>query len=268
MINSRPLPFRVLAAGAHPDDIEFMMAGTLLLLREAGAEIHMFVIANGSCGTAEHEKEEIARLRRAEAEASARLAGAVFHPPVTDDLAVMFEPSLLARVAAVVRRAKPSLLLVPSPQDYIEDHENACRLLATAAFARGIKNFRTDPPETPWDGPTAVYHAMPHGLRDPLRRRIFPEQYVDIGPVLARKREMLACHRTQKEWLDRSQGIDSYLACMESFGREVGRLSGRFEYAEGWRRRLHWGYGPEDYDPLGERLGTRCWTDPEWGQSP
>jgi LmbE family N-acetylglucosaminyl deacetylase len=260
-------PVRVLAAAAHPDDIEFMMAGTLLLLRNTGAEIHMFVMANGSCGTAEYAKDEIVGLRRQEAEMSARLAGAMFHPPLVDDLAVIFEPSLLARVAAVVRRARPSVLLVPSPDDYMEDHRNACRLAVTAAFALGMPNFLTDPFEAPWSGPVAVYHAMPHGLRDCLRRLVRPGQYVDIGPVLAMKREMLSCHRTQKEWLDRSQGIDSYLALMESFSRKVGLLSGRFEHAEGWRRRAHWGYGPVGYDPLAELLGDLCWTDPAYEDS-
>ena len=72
-------PFVVLAGAAHPDDIEFMMAGTLLLLRNAGAEIHIFNIANGSCGTVEYSKEEIIRLRRAEAEDAAREAGAIYH---------------------------------------------------------------------------------------------------------------------------------------------------------------------------------------------
>ncbi len=254
----------VLAGAAHPDDIEFMMAGTLLRLRDFGAEIHCFVIGNGSCGTVEHPKEEIVRLRRKEAERSARLAGAVFHPPLVDDLEIFFEPGLLRRVAAVVREVRPDLLLVPSPDDYMEDHQNACRLLVTGAFARGMPNFRTDPDRATWNGPTAVYHAMPHGLRDALRRKVRPGQYVDIGDVLAEKRAMLAEHRTQKEWLDRSQGIDAYLNLMESFSLEMGRMSGRFEFAEGWRRRAHWGYGPGDYDPLSALLGPLCLTDPEY----
>jgi hypothetical protein len=108
---------------------------------------------------------------------------------------------------------------------------------------------------------------MPHGLRDSLRRLVRPGQYVDIGSVFALKREMLSCHRTQKEWLDRSQGINAYLALMESFARELGRMSGRFECAEGWRRRAHWGYGPADYDPLVELLGGLCWTDPDYERS-
>ena len=108
---------------------------------------------------------------------------------------------------------------------------------------------------------------MPHGLRDALRRRVRPGQYVDIGDVLAEKRNMLAQHRSQKEWLDRSQGIDAYLNLMESFSRELGLHSDRFEYAEGWRRRAHWGYGPEDYDPLTELLGDRCWINAKYEMS-
>ena len=69
-------PITAFAIGAHPDDIEFMMAGTLLRLKDLGAAIHMWNLANGSCGTAVHTKDEIVRLRAEEARASA-LAGAV-----------------------------------------------------------------------------------------------------------------------------------------------------------------------------------------------
>lgn len=247
-----------LAIGAHPDDIEFMMAGTLLMLQRAGAEIHMWNLANGSCGTATHERDEIVRLRRAEAEASARLAGATYHPPLADDLAIFYEPGLLARVAAVIRVVKPDILLIPSPQDYMEDHTNTCRLAVTAAFARGMGNYVTDPPVPPWEGSVALYHALPHGLRDGMRQLIRPDCVVDIGPVLTQKRAMLAQHETQKAWLDASQGMDSYLMEMEAMACEVGRLSGHFVYAEGWRRHLHLGFGPADYDPLADLLGSSC----------
>lgn len=258
-------PVVALAVGAHPDDVEFLMAGTLLRLKEAGAQIHMGNLANGSCGTTSLEREEIIRTRRGEAEASAREAGAIYHGPLVDDIAIFYEPRLLAQVAAIVRRIKPGLLLVPSPDDYMEDHQNTCRLLVTAAFVRGMRNFATDPPTDPWHGDVAVYHAMPAGLRDNLRRPVRPEQYVDVTPVLAMKGRMLACHRSQREWLDASQGMDTYLTAeMERMGREVGRMSGRFEYAEGWRRRLHLGFGPEHYDPLAACLGEACWTDPQY----
>lgn len=244
----------VLAAAAHPDDIEFMMAGTLLLLKQAGAKIHMWNLANGSCGTVRHSKEEIIRLRAQEARESARLAGAATHPALFDDLAVFYDAVSLARVAAVVREVRPTIVLTHSPQDYMEDHQNTCRLVVTAAFARGMPNFATDPPRPTYDSPVAVYHALPHGLRDGLGQLIRPDAYVNIAMVLATKRAMLAQHRSQKEWLDISQGMDAYLAEMESLSREVGRMSGRFEVAEGWRRHSHLGFGPANWNPLADLL--------------
>ncbi len=253
-----------MAIGAHPDDIEFVMAGTLLRLKDAGAAIHMWNLANGSCGTAVHSKDEIVRLRAAEARASAEAAGAVVHPALADDLAIFYEPGLLARVAAVLREVKPDILLVPSPQDYMEDHMNTCRLAVSAAFAHGMVNFPTDPPRPAWQEPLALYHALPHGLCDALGHQIRPERYVDTGPVLARKRTMLTKHDTQKSWLDVSQGMDSYLLEMEAMSRQVGQMSGRFEHAEGWRRHSHLGFGPPDFDPLQDALGPACWVDPTY----
>jgi LmbE family N-acetylglucosaminyl deacetylase len=251
-----------MAVGAHPDDIEFMMAGTLLLLKEAGTEIHMWNLANGCLGTAVHEREEIIRLRWEEAHESAREAGATLHPPLVDDLAIVYEPALIARVTAVVRAVKPDILLTHSPQDYMEDHSNTCRLVVTAAFARGMRNYETDPPVEPWDGATVLYHAMPHGLRDALCGLVRPGQYVDIESVMDIKRAMLARHRTQGEWLDASQGVGSYLDEMEAMSRKVGEMSGRFTFAEGWRRHSHFGFSPSESDPLAETLGEACWVDP------
>jgi len=251
-------PVVVLAAAAHPDDIEFMMAGTLLRLKDAGAEIHMWNLANGHCGTARCTREEIIRLRATEVAASARLAGAISHPPLFDDLALFYDHASLARVGAVVRAIRPTIILTQSPQDYMEDHQNVCRLLVTAAFARGMVNFATEPPRLAWDAPLALYHAMPHGLRDGLGRMMEPDLIVDTAPVLERQRAMLACHRSQKEWLDVSQGMDAYLNEMERMRVEVGRMSSRFTHAEGWRRHNMLGFGPASYNPIPELLKGAC----------
>ncbi|MFH0938666.1 MAG: PIG-L family deacetylase [Planctomycetota bacterium] len=254
----------VLAAVAHPDDIEFMMAGTLLQLKAVGAEIHMWNLANGNCGTAVHDSSKIVRLRAQEARDSARVIGARAHPALVNDVALFYEPKLLAKVGAVVRQVKPTIILTQSPCDYMEDHQNTCRLIVSAAFVRGIRNFKTSPKVATWSGNTALYHAVPHGLRDGLRALVRSGQYVDISSVLAKKREMLSRHKTQKEWLAVSQDMDSYLKEMEVMSRALGRMSGRFEYAEGWRRHSHLGFGPADYDPLSEMLGNACWTDPDY----
>jgi len=253
-----------MAIAAHPDDIEFMMAGTLLLLKQAGMDIHMWNLAKGQGGSAVHPYEEIIRLRWEEAQDSARIAGATLHPPITEDLDILYVPAQLARVAAVIRQVQPSILLIPSPQDYMEDHANTARLAVTGAFVRGILNFRTDPPVPQWGGECVLYHALPYGLRDGLRRRIHAGQYVDISSVIATKQRMLEQHRSQKDWLDTSQGNGAYAAVMVNMSREVGTRSGHFELAEGWRRHSHLGFSVEDADPLREMLGEACWVDPSY----
>ena len=52
-----------------------------------------------------------------------------------------------------------------------------------------------------------------------------------------------------KQWLDQSQGMDSYLKAMDDMSAEVGRRSGQFNHAEGWRRHLHLGFSANDDDP-------------------
>ena len=239
-----------LAIGAHPDDIEFLMAGTLVLLRNAGWEIHYLNLASGDLGSLELNGSHTARVRRREARTAARLLGAAWHPPMCRDLQIFYDDRTLRRLCAVVREVRPAILLTHSPQDYMEDHMNASRLTVTAAFARGAKNYRTTPARASYLDPVTIYHASPHGLRDELRRPVAPDAFVDTTAVHDHKRAALACHASQRKWLDATQGFDSYLGAMDDFSLQLGRMSGRFRHAEGWRRHSHLGFCGEEADPL------------------
>jgi N-acetylglucosamine malate deacetylase 1 len=244
-----------IAIGAHPDDVEFYMAGTLLMLKRAGYEIHYLTVANGNCGSTEYNAAMLRSIRNTEARTAAKILGAHFHPSLTNDLEILYNLELLRGLAAVIREVKPGIVLTHSPQDYMEDHMNTCRLAVTAAFTRGMPNFKTVPPRPTADYQTTIYHAMVHGLRDPLRRRMIPGAFVNITSVHKLQLKALAAHKSQQRWLDVSQGMNSFLLAVEDMALEVGRLSKKFKYAEGWRRHLHSGYcGPED-DPLADALG-------------
>ncbi len=247
-----------LALFAHPDDIEFVAAGTLLQLQARGWDIHYMNLCTGNGGSVQMDGPTTVRTRLEEGKEAARILGATFYPPISDDLEVTYRVDLLRKVASVVRAAQPSIVLTHSPADYMEDHQNTCRLAATAAFAHCIPNFVCDPPRDAFLHDVTVYHAMPHGLCDPLRKRIHAGSYVNTTPVHARKRESLAAHVSQKHWLDVSQGMDSYLISMDEVSRRVGELSGKFEHAEGWRRHLHLGYSGKEIDPLKDALGEDC----------
>ena len=187
------------AAVAHPDDIEMMMAGTLGLLKQAGYETHYMTVANGSCGTAKLSRDEIVAMRSAEARSGAEALGAIYHEPLVNDLEIYYTPELVSRMCAVIRQAKPEILLVPSPADYMEDHTNVARLAVTAAFCREMINFATTPDVPTFSGEMALYHALPWGLRDPLRNKVRGDFYVDVASVLETKREALARHKSQGE---------------------------------------------------------------------
>ena len=245
-----------IAITAHPDDIEFIAGGTLLLLKQAGWDIHYFNVSRGNCGSVQYDNETTARIRLEEAKEAARILGAHFHAPIANDMEIMYTPEMMRKVAAVVREAKANVVLTHSPVDYMEDHTNTCRLAVSAAFCHGMPNWESDPPRPTYDGDVVVYHAMPHGLRTPLRQRVHAGAYVNTTSVHATKRQALAAHHSQKHWLDVSQGMDSYLVSMDELSGELGRLSGQFQYAEGWRRHLHLGFSATPIDPVKEALGS------------
>src|SRR5437660_558305 len=243
-----------IAIAAHPDDIEFLMSGTLMLVRSHGYQIHYWNLANGCCGSSKYDAGTIARIRREEAYAAAKAIGATFHESIASDLEIFYDRKLLGKVSSVIREVGPEIVLTHSPLDYMEDHTNACRLAVTAAFARGMPNFKTSPARPAADYEVTVYHAMPHGLCDQLRRRVIPGAFVNTTSVHQTKHDALAAHKSQQGWLDVSQGLNSYLLAMEDKSLALGRMSGRFKHAEGWRRHLHFGFCKAESDPLSKAL--------------
>jgi LmbE family N-acetylglucosaminyl deacetylase len=246
-----------IAIAAHPDDIEFLMGGTLMLLRQKGYQTHYFNVANGCCGTTRYDRETISRIRREEAMQAAQVLGATYHESICNDLEIFYDKPTLAKVAAVIREVSPEIVLTHSPVDYMEDHTNTCRLAVTAAFARGMPNFPTDPPRRATEQKVTVYHAQPYQHRDPLGRIVEPSIVVDVTDLAEQKRLSLSKHASQKLWLDESQGQDSYLDAMRELDAELGRMAGLFEFAEGWRRHLPIGFCGRDDDPLSAALKER-----------
>jgi LmbE family N-acetylglucosaminyl deacetylase len=251
----------VIAVAAHPDDIEFVMAGTLWGLKEKGWNTHYLNISSGNCGSQVKGPEETGCIRGAESRDAANILGAIYHEPFSRDLEILYDLHHLRRLAAILHEVAPDIVLTHSPEDYMEDHMITSRLAVTAAFTHSMPNFETDPPMAPPNKEVTVYHAMPHGLCDGLRQKIVPDCFVDVSDLRDLKIKALSAHQSQQSWLDASQGLNSYLHTMDDQDRKVGRLSGKFEFAEGWRRHFHLGFNSDDCDPLADALGKKCSLD-------
>ena len=243
---------RVLAVMAHPDDIEFTCAGTLVLLRRAGWDVHLATMTAGDLGTATLSRAAISRIRRKEAAASARLLGAPYTCLGFRDLTIVYNETTKRRVSALLRLARPDLVIVPSPVDYMADHEETPRIVREAAFASTIPNWKASlggrrPP--PCKKLPAILYADPIDHVDHFGRRVAAPLVVDITDSMDLKEKMLACHDSQRSWLRRQHGEDEYLLWMRRVGADRARDFGHpaVKYAEGFRPHLGHGFPREDH---------------------
>ena len=245
---------KVLAIGCHPDDIEFLCAGTLALLKERGWEVAMGVVAKGDCGTKEMNRTQITAVRRKEAETAAKVLGAKIYFMGQDDLNVEVD-AVNRRVATeVVRKARPDVVIAHSPSDYMTDHEFASRLARDACFAASCPNYETNDadPAEPTDRIPTLYYCDPAEGMDIYGRPTPVQFFVDIGSKMEFKKEMLACHASQRNWLRAQHGMDQYLIEMEEWNKKCGRRAG-VEFAEGYHQ--HLGHAFPKKNVLAEVLG-------------
>jgi LmbE family N-acetylglucosaminyl deacetylase len=219
---------RVLAIHAHPDDVEFQCAGTLILLREAGHSVVIATMTPGDCGSAELDAESISGIRREEARAAAALIGAEYTCLEFRDLAIFDDDDSRRRVTEALRRVKPTIVLTAPPADYIADHEITSRLVRDACFAAPCPNYTTRQwdPAAPLPRIPHLYFVDPIGGSDREGRPITADFHVDVSRVFDTKRQMLACHASQRDWLLRQHGIDEYLAMQQQWGARRGVLIG------------------------------------------
>jgi len=242
---------RVLAVGAHPDDVEIMCSGTLFALHQLGHEVHVGSLTLGDCGSAELSAEEIRRIRHREAMKACEVLGATYHHVGFDDLCIFNDDDSNRRVTALLREVDPWMVITHSPNDYISDHEITSLLVRNACFYASIPNYETKAGAA---GCTLkipyLYYAQPMEGIDIFGKEVTPQFYVDISGWMQQKSEMLACHESQRNWLRAHHGMDEYIESMRRFntslGQRASKVSGRLiTYAEAFRQHCGHAY-PDD----------------------
>ncbi len=233
----------VLALNAHPDDAEFMCAGTLALLHKQGWDIHIATMTPGDCGSAEYGREEISRIRRAEAAKSARILDGTYHCLECDDVFILYDKETLRKAIKLMREVVPAIVFAPSPSDYMVDHEMTSKVAQTACFGSGMPNIEIEGVE-PFEPVPYLYYVDPVEGMDKLGFPIKPDVLVDISSTMETKEEMLCCHESQRNWLLVHHGMDEYVISMKRFSEQRGQEID-CSYAEGFRQHLGHGY-PHD----------------------
>jgi len=219
---------------AHPDDCEFLAAGTLAMLAEQGWRVHVVTMTPGDCGSMELPPEEIADIRRGEGAAAAKVIGATYHCLECRDLYVTFEESTLRRAMGLTRQIAPTLMFTHSLDDYMMDHEIAARIARAVSFGYAIPN--TCPGKLSAGACVPhLYYADPVEGIDVYGHPIAPSTYVDISAAMATKTKMLKCHASQRDWLLKHHGMDQYVESMRGMSAKRGGQIA-VKYAEAFRQ--------------------------------
>ena len=160
---------KILAIGAHPDDIEIGCAGTLIKYAKKGNDIYLLIMTGGEHGGDSGK-------RRKEQEVSAELMGVrhIFWGGY-EDTKLPLDSALISRIEEVMEEVKPDMIFVNYHEDTHQDHRtlNKC----TVSACRNMRNLLF------FEVPTTVdFH---------------PNIFVDIRSTFSRKTECLEAHDSQ-----------------------------------------------------------------------
>jgi bacillithiol biosynthesis deacetylase BshB1 len=184
---------RILAIGAHPDDVEFGCGG--ILAKEAGRG-HEITILNLSGG--ESASNGTAEVRQKEAESAARILGAELMLLELDgDGRLEYRVQHALSLARVIRERRPEIVLAPAPdENQHPDHAKAGRIARDAArLARyaGLAELKAHASHAI----DALYFYDVTGVWDTTASSAIGPLIVDVSPAFETWNAAMACHASQ-----------------------------------------------------------------------
>ena len=193
---------RVLAVGAHPDDLEILCGGTLARFAREGHDVVMCHATTGDKGSFVHSSEEVSRIRVTEARRAAEICGAEHATLSFADGEVNAADAAQQRaVVELVRDVRPDVILTHSPGDYHSDHNEISKLVFDCSFHATLPLYVTGKPHHDKVVPIFFIETVA-GIG------FSPTEYVDISGVIDVKTAMLEAHESQLTWLRDHDGVD------------------------------------------------------------
>ena len=227
----------ILAIGVHPDDIELSCTGTLLAHIDMGKKVGLFDLTKGELGT-----RGTPELRLQEAREAQILTGALVRENAgMADGFFTHSNDNVKKIIRVLRKYKPSIVLMNAVRDRHPDHGRAAKLTAEACYLSGLKKIEThDDQGNAQDAwrPKNMYHYVQD-------YHLEPDFVVDISKYMDRKLEIIKAFKSQffsqgmtgpKTPISGADFMDYQKSRCAVYGRPAG-----FAYAEGFNVVRHLG---------------------------
>jgi LmbE family N-acetylglucosaminyl deacetylase len=237
-------PLRILIIGAHPDDADIKAGGTAARWCAAGHVVRLVSLTDGRAGHHAMPGPDLARRRRAEAQAAAAVIGATYevldHPDGELDDRLEYR----REVIGLIRSFRPDLVITHRSTDYHPDHRFAGLLVQDASYLLTVPGIC---PEVPHLAACPVILLFSDAFTKPCRFE--PHVVVDIDEPFDRLIAMLHCHESQfYEWLPYNAGHPDRVPQGDEARRAwlAGRMRQRLEpLADRYRDLLVRTYGDE-----------------------
>ncbi len=202
----------ILAFGAHPDDVEFRVAGTLAKYAARGDQVYICVATNGEIGSYGMPRAEIAEMRRKEAQASCDVIGAHLIWLGIEDEMLFDNRETRMKFIEVVRIARPDIIFAPPKyKDYNQDHDICGYLAFEARVLATVKLMETEHPVTDHLPPFFTCTAL-----GGMANKTNPQYFVNISDTYETKMKMMKCHTSQVgSWSEDAFGV-SYLEMIDA----------------------------------------------------
>jgi len=210
----------ILAFGAHPDDVELHIGGTLAKMAARGHAVGVVDLTRGELGT-----RGTPAIRTREA----KMAAQILELQVRENLGlpdgdVMVTPDARLKVIRVLRKHRPMIVMTPHWDEAHPDHAHAGRLVAEAAHHAGLAKIRTG--RERFRPKAILYYMLPPYVR--------PTFIVDVSEYIDRREAAIRAHQSQL--FDPSRAPDTYLsqpdflyrvdAEVSYYGTIIGRAKG------------------------------------------
>ena len=205
---------KVLVIGAHPDDPESMCAGTMLKLKDMGAEVVAVYLTSGEAGIVGKTHEQARTIRQAEARKACEVLGvrAVFMTQTDGNAEVNKER--YAEMKALIEAEQPDMVITHWPIDSHRDHR-VCSILVYDAWRMTGRGF------------DLYYSEVMTGMQT---QNFTPTLWVDITDYRDKKIEAYLCHESQeidgviKEYhdtMERMRGMECQAKYAEAFVQQL-----------------------------------------------
>ncbi|WP_419393735.1 bacillithiol biosynthesis deacetylase BshB1 [Cytobacillus praedii] len=217
----------ILAFGAHADDVEIGMGGSIAKYADNGKNIGICDLTK-----AELSSNGTVAIRQMEAKEAAEILGVVTRETLDlPDRGLFYNQEYIRKVVHVIRKYRPAIVFAPYYKDRHPDHGGCARLVEEAVFSAGIKNYDSEEGLPPHKVQNLFFYMI-NGFHE-------PDFVIDVSSYLEKKIASLQAYKSQFTKTDQSFNtplVNGYVDMIQArerlFGGQVG-----ITYAEGFKQK-------------------------------